>query len=223
MTENIFSMDLAHSDTRVSIYRWLSTLFAREIDPETLDEYQQGAGELFLKELSTIPALTSVVKALEEQIGQKNGTADHALELAGNFGFLFLGGGGQQSVPPYESVYTSKKGTLFQKAEQQTRRILEEHGLGVLKDVREPADHIAIQLELMAHLDEISTKAASTDTEHADELRKQQKTFLEDHLLNWVPVFCANCVERDPGGFYAALAQLMLTILKETQYLIQKH
>ena len=71
MTENIFSMDLAHSDTRVSIYRWLSTLFAREIDPETLDEYQQGAGELFLKELSTIPALTSVVKALEEQIGQK--------------------------------------------------------------------------------------------------------------------------------------------------------
>ena len=75
----------------------------------------------------------------------------------------------------------------------------------------------------MAHLDEISTKAASTDTEHADELRKQQKTFLEDHLLNWVPVFCANCVERDPGGFYAALAQLMLTILKETQYLIQKH
>jgi len=216
MTENILSMDLAYTDTRISIYRWLSTLFAKEIDPKTLDEYRQGAGVNFLKSLSTISAFTPGVRALQDLMEQETATGDLALELAGDFGFLFLGSGGQQSVPPYESVYTSHNGTMFQEAEQQTRRILEKYGLGVCKNVREPADHIAVQLELMAHLFELSAKSAVTDDDQANTLKIEQKTFLEDHLLNWVPVFCANCVKNDPGGFYAALAQLMVTMLKET-------
>ncbi len=203
------------STIRIRLYRWLSTLFSKEIDRKTLELYRQGPGEQFLKELSTFPALEPEVRALQRLLGEINDTNDYALELAGAYGFLFLGAGGPQSVPPYESVYTSESGSMFQEAERQTREILEEHGLSISKDVREPADHIAIQLELMARFAEIFAETESTDAERAGVLIMQQKTFLEDHLLNWVPAFSAYCVEHDPNGFYGALAQLAVTVLEE--------
>lgn len=215
MNEIISSMDLSHADTRILIYRWLSTLFARELAPETLDEYRHGAGKIFLKNLLTIPGFESEIKTLQEIIGQELNTSDLAIELSSDFGYLFHGGGGQQSVPPCESVYTSSKQTTFQEAEQETRRLLEECGLGVSQNIREPADHIAIQLELIACLDEKSTKAESNGKESADLFLMRQKEFMEEHLLNWVPLFCKKCVEHDPGGFYSALVQLMTTLLKE--------
>ena len=212
----------AASASRARLYQWLSTLFAKEIDRETLDRYRQGAGQAVLKELSTVPALEAGIKELQHLLNQINDTDDYALELAGAYGFLFLGAGGPQSVPPYESVHTSERGTMFQEAERQTREILAKYGLSVSEDVREPADHIAIQLELMARLAETSVEAEAADAEHAGALHIQQQAFLEDHLLNWVPAFSARCVEHDLSGFYAAIAQLTLTILKEDRVYLKK-
>ena len=215
MTENITSGFFESHSIRAQIYRWLSTLFAKEIDQETLDQYRHGAGEVFLKELFKNPTLVPEVSELQRLLALKSDTADHAVDLTGAYGFLFLGAGGPQSVPPYESVYTSEKGSMFQEAEQQTLEMLEEYGLSVSRDIREPADHIAIQLELMGRLAELSAEAATTDTERAGVLITQQKAFLEDHLLKWVPEFSAHCTENDPSEFYAAIARLMVTILTE--------
>lgn len=222
MTKKITSGFLESSPIRAQLYRWLSTLFAKEIDAETLVQYRQGAGKVFLKELSTIPALEARVKKLQHLLEQNNDVDDFALELAGAYGFLFLGAGGRQSVPPYESVYTSERGSMFQEAERKTREVLEELGLGVSKDLPEPADHIALQLELMARLTEMAIDVELTDTERFAALQMQQKAFLEDHLLNWVPAFSADCTEHDPSGLYAALAQLTVTILKKDQVYLEE-
>lgn len=221
-TNNISFSTLDCTATRVQMYRWLSTLFASEIDQETLDGYRKGPGKVFLKKIATIPALKGETKVVQDLLEQTEDTADHALELAGAYGYLFLGAGGAQSVSPYESVYTSKSGSMFQQAEQHMRMILKEYGLGVSRDVCEPADHIAIELEFMAQLASMSLEAEATNAERAAALTMQQKSFLENHLLNWVPAFSANCVEQDFSGFYAALSQLMVTILKETHIYLSK-
>lgn len=206
----------------ISIYRWLSTLFAREMSPEILNDYRQGSGRAFLRNLSENAVIQPEITRLQTIIQQEKNTSDLALALAGDFGFLFLGAGGPQSVPPYESVYTSEKGTLFQESEQLTRKILEKYGLGVSDNIREPADHIAVQLELLAHLDEISAQKSSTDD--AEALETEMNAFLENHLLNWVPEFSTHCTRRDPGGFYAALTRLTVTFLKDThEQLNQQH
>ncbi|MBC8441474.1 MAG: molecular chaperone TorD [Deltaproteobacteria bacterium] len=210
------SLTLAGAETRGQLFRWLSTLFVRELDQKTLDLYHRGAGKDFLKQMAAIPALESDVTALQKVLVREDNMALDALALASEYGYLFLGGGGPQSVSPYESVYTSKNGSMFQEAEQQTREILGMQGLGISKEIREPADHIAIQLELFAHLDEMADSVASTDAESASVLKIQAKTFLENHLLNWVPGFSANCLAQDPDGFYGALARLTVTILNES-------
>jgi len=222
MTENMTSEFVASHSTRAQIYRWLSTLFAREIDQETLDLYRHGAGQVLLKALSKVPALQPEVKTLQRLLAQEDDTAVYAVDLAGAYGFLFLGAGGPQSVPPYESVYTSQKGSMYQEAERQTLEMLKECGLGVSRDIHEPTDHIAIQLELMGRLAELSVEASQTDAQRAGVLIIQQKRFLEEHLLKWVPEFSAHCAEHDPSGFYAAVARLMTTILAEDKVYLER-
>jgi len=215
MQKKRFSFILKNADSRIQIYRWLSTLFAKEVNQEAIDQYRQGVGKTFLEEIATLPACEADLRKLQSLLTQAKPAGDIALELAGAYGFLFHGAGGPQAASPYESVYTSARGSMFQEAEQQTRHILEKFDLGLAEDVREPADHIAIQLELMARLGEMTVAAMQTDTEQVDVLRMQQKTFLENHLLNWIPEFSLHCAMHDPSGFYAVLAKLTVTILKE--------
>lgn len=205
---------LSHADTWILMCRWLSTLFAREISPDTLKDYRQGDGKAFLEVLANESAFRPEIKKLQKIIGQEKSSSDLALALAADFGFLFHGAGGPQSVPPYESAYTSDKGSLFQAAEKQTRKILEKHGLSTCEDIHEPADHIAVQLELLAHLGEASQKAMAA--ENTQTLKNEMAAFLENHLLNWVPIFRDHCARQDPGGFYAALTRLLHTFLQKT-------
>ncbi len=149
---------------------------------------------------------------IRDALNGERDVATLSVELASAYSYLFLGAGGPRSAPPYESVYTS--GSFFQNATRQNQDILERHELGIRPDVHEPADHIAVQLEMIAHLandQEILAAAGKC----VDEEKAEQKEFIETHLLNWVPAFCQDCTDRDSGGFYAGVAQIAVAMLKE--------
>ncbi len=198
---------------RLMIYRWLSALFARELDKEGTAFFSQGPGGALLQDLARADEFKPHASQLQEIF--QNGGEDQELSLAAEFGFLFHGAGGRASAPPFESVYTSPDATLFHKAEEDCRRAMEAQGLSVSETFQEPADHIAVQAEFMAYLAGTTAQEKKAATPRVRELLTTQHEFLTTHILNWLPRFVEKCRDGKPEGAYTAAAHIALTFIQE--------
>ncbi|RYH07086.1 molecular chaperone [Tropicimonas sp. IMCC6043] len=193
----------AAEDIRPSLYLWLSRVMKSEQTPDTLAGYQSEEGREVMLELAAVPELS---EGITEMIAVADGWTDldrTARDLAVVYARLFLGAGDRsQQVPVYESAFTSEKGLICQQATVEIERLLRDHGLNT-DGWREPADHIAVELEFLAWL---AGKAGETKDPGAE---AGQRELLSRHLLLWGPDFCALCIKRDTSGFYAAAARVL--------------
>ncbi len=85
-------------------------------------------------------------------------------------------------------------------------------GIAKREGFNEPADHVALELDFLGNL-----IVRSNEIDNSDEFElalSEQKQFIEQHLLTWIPQFCAKCRQFDEFGFYAAVAELLLAFLK---------
>lgn len=195
-------------EQRAIAYRWLSGMFFRELTEEQIRSYQEGEGHNLLAHVAELAGSESVLPPLRSHLN-KGEPVSTSIDLACEYARLFLGAGGPRSVPPYASVFTSKSYSTHQQSETDAARIMAEYGLGVRTESNEPADHIASLLEFMAFL--------CVDLEYSSEDRvslARQKSFVENHLLNWIPEFVDVCKSSEPGGFYPHLAELTLVFLE---------
>lgn len=207
---------------RAQLYRWLSNCYVRELDADVLGNYVSSEGQRFLCELAETPSMREGALSLQEALKQDADSKELALQLAGAYAFLFLGVGGRRTASLYESVYVSKNQCLYQEPHLQMKEILRRHGLTPPEGFREPLDHIAVQLDFMAQLAQRAADLGlpKQQKEFQDLLFEQQQ-FLNQHLLNWVPQFCKDCAERDPGGFYKGAALILKALLEEDRLYLQ--
>lgn len=70
----------------------------------------------------------------------------------------------------------------------------------------ERPDHIALELEFMAHL---LLKQRLADGERAAVCADAARAFFRDHLAAWVPSFAASLERRAGDGFYAEIARAL--------------
>jgi TorA specific chaperone len=124
-----------------------------------------------------------------------------ARQLAAAFTQLFDGVGGTKTVPLYESAYVGVSGRLFQAATGDMEKLLRQSDVSTDDAFREPSDHLAIELALLAWLI------------RRDADCRGQAALLDDHLLVWVPAFADRCRQCDPTGFYAGAAQVLMAFL----------
>lgn len=117
---------------------------------------------------------------------------DARLELAADFCGLFLMTD-KQAALPYASAYKQD--------EQEIKRLLVEAGMETSGNFNEPADHLAIYLELLSYL-HFSLGEGTVPARRIDSLRQ------------WLPEFAARCRQYDSFGFYAALSQLLLVLVE---------
>lgn len=89
------------------------------------------------------PPLAAAVSELENRIATLTVRDDARLELAADFCGLFLMTD-KQAALPYASAYKQD--------EQEIKRLLVEAGMETSGNFNEPADHLAIYLELLSHL-----------------------------------------------------------------------
>ena len=187
---------------RIGMYRLLSRLYQAEVD-ETL-----------------LTSLKTLVLP-EENEDMKRGAADlreylasagaNAIEeLAVDYAATFLAAGSAEgaAAPPCESVYTSPKRIFMQEAWEQVSQLYAEKGLGkddALSDLME--DHLALELAFMAWL--VDNGAV-----------REQKTFLENHLLNWLPDFAVDVEQYGRTPFYKAVTKIALGFLRLEQGLL---
>ena len=136
------------------------------------------------------------------------------------FSRLFVGPY-EMPAAPYGSVYLEEGRKMMGDSTLDVKIRYREAGLNTAKTFKDAPDHISAELEFMYYLIFKEIEAFSkSDTETAIDFIQKQKSFLEDHLMLWVPQFTANIIENAETSFYQNLAKATETFLKENYEIV---
>lgn len=205
-------------NTRARSYGMLARLFREEVDLPTLRELQQ----MRFPQATGNAAADEGYHQLYDYL--KRAWDDSVTELAIDYVSTFIGHGvnGYSAAYPYESVYTSERRLLMQEARAEVLATLRENEL-MRGNWNEAEDHIALELEFMQRLSLRAADALSDDAE--DEAIAYLRTsydFLENHLLNWVPMLVVDMRLHARTLFYQGLGQLTLGALREDEAVLRE-
>ena len=137
-----------------------------------------------------------------------------------DFAKLFVGPY-QLSAAPYGSVYLEGERKMMGNSTLDVRERYRDAGLDTAKDFKDAPDHITAELEFMYYLIFKEFEAVSSlDMQTATDYIQKQKSFLEDHLMAWVPKFVANIIENAETLFYQYLAKVTESFLKKNYEIV---
>ena len=194
--------DIELNEQRATLYWWFSTLLTKELDKEQLAQYFTGDGLAFLTQLEEEPLFHDAVLKIKSALLIIMAIKQPKLELAADFSQLFLTDA-KKGAPPYASVYLSTTGQLFEKPHHDMLELFKKEGLIIDPNFKEPADHIAIQLDYMGNL--IVKEGGNTTN--------AQKAFINNHLINWLPQFIEATKKVKNSGFYQGVCKLLLVFI----------
>ena len=198
------------STQRAGLYGWFARLYAQEVSEEMFRSHFADGGFAPFAGLAEL-GLGAEVQRLDAAIAALRAEALPRLELAADFAQFFLLDG-KTSALPYASAYEGKDSAspLFGAAEARMRDFLAARELAIQADFREPADHLAVPLALMAELAGAASSAEDIPTAAAT-----QADFLRTAVLDWLPRFVERCQQARPRfDVYPALAALLLGFVR---------
>ena len=198
------------STQRAGLYGWFARLYAQEVSQQMFESHFADGGFAPFAGLAEL-GLGAEVQRLDAAIATLRAEQLPRLELAADFAQLFLLDG-KTSALPYASAYagTDSASPLFGAAEARMRDFLAASGLSIQADFREPADHLAVPLALMAELAGAASSAEDIPTAAAT-----QADFLRTAVLDWLPRFVERCQQARPRfDVYPALAALLLGFVR---------
>jgi TorA maturation chaperone TorD len=171
---------------RVYLYRLLQNFFGNEPGQEILEflnsDHTQTAFSLLAMEQG--PALTKYF-AEDEKAGP-----GAALDRIRSEYTRLLIGPARLPAPPWESVYVAKERLIFQESTLKVRQCYLKYHYLPVHYRSEADDHLALELDFMAKLSQLAANAFENGrSAETVEILNDQKVFLEEHLLVWVPQF----------------------------------
>jgi len=199
------------TEERSDLYRWFSSLLARELDTAAWTSHVGGEFLGALDEQAEELDLTPEAAELRDYlVTHRNDAPDKAvLDLAVDYARLFVGPG-PGKAPPFESVYTSPKGRLFAEAYSDVVGVLQREQIGVAQDFHAPADHAAVELAIMAYL-----VGGASDEEPAKPAQPEKaREFYDGHVMNWFPKWSKDVAENAETGFYRGVTRFMMGFLE---------
>ncbi|AHF08164.1 TorD/DmsD family molecular chaperone [Desulfitobacterium metallireducens] len=130
-------------------------------------------------------------------------------DLLWDYTRLFIGPD-KLPAPLWESAYLNKERLLFQEQTLKVRHAYLEYQFLPKYFRQEADDHLGLELDFMYQLSELSLNYL----QHQDfmGLRKvltDQKTFLQEHLLKWVPELTAKILDSSNLSFYPGMAKIL--------------
>jgi len=188
---------------RELIYRWLAGLFANELSVDMLEVYADEGGQAFMERIRKEATLAPLVMELQNIVADKERYYTRTLELGVVYANVFSGALGEKSALPYESAYFGDKGVLYQQPTIEMLAILKKLGLSQDGELKEPPDHISVELSVMAELVML------------EEATQQQIDFIDHHLLNWLPALRDDCMACEPDNFYGKACQVTVALLEK--------
>jgi putative dimethyl sulfoxide reductase chaperone len=127
--------------------------------------------------------------------------------LSRDWTHLFRGVVKDGILPPYESLY--RAGRLQKRPVQEINRLFSKMGVRVPEEWHQPPDYIGVELDFMHLLCEKELKAwEKQEVGSILEVVEIERSFLENHLGLWTPIFCEKMVEQACEDFYRGIARL---------------
>lgn len=203
--------------SRMLIYRTFQTVFGNALNAETLKSLAQApleeARRVAIESVPSGDDESYYSPLFEEFVGRITGGADAEDALRSQYTRLFVGPG-KLVAPPWESVYRSSDGLLFQPSTLDVRRAFRTQGFEPQALHRMPDDHIGLELDLMAKLAQraYEAKAAGRNDAVARAL-DASLAFLQEHLLVWVPRFAEALNQEEAASFYRQAARALCEFL----------
>ncbi len=121
--------------------------------------------------------------------------------------FLLMRGPGKAKAVPWESVYLSREGLVFDAETLQVREFYRRFGLQAPRLNREPDDHISLELEFCATLLVKALDAVEAD-EDPTAFVEAHAEFCNDHLFRWAPEFFSRVEAGADTAFYRGIGVL---------------
>jgi TorA maturation chaperone TorD len=166
------------------------------------------------------------IKTLNEFLSQNELTPPERLHERLAREHLRLFGGlahGHSPPPPYESVWRGE-GKLMGKTTVAVLKAYGEAGVELTSGVKEPPDHVALELGYLSYLCGKEAEARmSNDAYGAARNLRLQYDFLHHHVQRWVPNLCEHITKTDKTGFYRGIAILTREfILEDSAAILEK-
>ncbi len=126
---------------------------------------------------------------------------------------------GYGPLPPYESVYASPDKTDHEKEVNTfpiaaVAKAYAEEGVVLPTENYDQPDYIGFELDFMRHLCAKESSAwEQGDSEQALEAIAKESSFLNDHLIQWVPRFCDEMCKDAQLDLYQGVARLTRGLL----------
>lgn len=197
---------------RSQTYWFLSGFFLQPPDGALLERLRASVGAGAAKEDPVFgPTLAELAGALEAESIQ--GLRVEYTRLLGGVK------SGYGPPPPIESLHRVDRPPSD--ASEDVTRQYHEAGFGAIDPVAGPDDHLGVELKFMALLCLREAEAIEVG-EHlqATRLVGLQSRFLDEHLLRWVPSYCARIAGEARHAYFVAVARLTASAcLRDRDYL----
>ncbi len=177
----------------------IATVFAHEMSQDYMDVVMEDQEAWGFHELAAKGADMIAAWLASDSDEDKQETA------AADFARAFLGAGvvNQIAAYPFESVYTSPTRLVMQDAYEAVRQIYHKNGFVKSKDCDLHEDHVALEIQFLAYLSERAAKNfAQSDVQGAMSVLQLQRSFIVDHIDNWVARFCEDIRACPVTPFY---------------------
>jgi TorA maturation chaperone TorD len=110
-------------------------------------------------------------------------------------------------LPPNESLY--RTGRLQEKPVQEINRLFSKMGIRVPEEWHQPSDYIGVELDFMHLLCEKEKEAwEKNQSDSVHEIAEIEKSFLENHLGLWAPIFSEKMIEQAREDFFRGIGRL---------------
>jgi TorA maturation chaperone TorD len=206
---------------RETLYRYFAALLAdpRTVDARVIFAERNVRLALSAAELLREPAASSAAPLGFGEVSPEQLTlvpvAERLAHLPGKFDEEFdrvFGLVTFRECPPYETEYCASEDPFF-RAQQMADvgGFYRAFGLAVGRARPDRPDHVALELEFMAHL--LMLQRLATNDRQAATCREALRTFFRDHLVWWVPSFTLGLRRRDANGVFGSLAAALAAFI----------
>ncbi len=183
----------------VAIVDWLAGIFSAPMSPDSVAACRSVRGITLLAAIGDEAGSRRGTDLMQAALVADDDVRTVACRLARAYTLLFEGPGGPKTVSIYESAYSGESPRLCQSAMAEMDALLGRGGMSTRSDLREPADHLSIELALLAELQREGDLAGAGA--------------LSGRLLRWVPLLSASCVSADATGFYGGASIVLHDLL----------
>lgn len=155
------------------------------------------------------------IRQAQSDLGQYDIASETSYNrLHWDFTRMFIGPYELQA-PAWESAYLNKESLLFQEETLNVRLAYLKYAFLPKNFQHEADDHLGLELDFLYQLSVMALeKCEKSEQDELLEILKDQKRFLQEHLLRWVPNFQQNVCQHADTEFYRGMSRILHGFLR---------